>query len=75
MDMEEMDLLELWKIVVKRKREITVLFILAVVAAGLISHFMEPVYQASATLILKSSKASSLAALDPLGTVEVQALI
>lgn len=69
MDMEEMDLLELWKIIVKRKREIIVLFLLAVVIAGLVSKFMEPVYEASTTLILKSSKASSLAALDPLGTL------
>lgn len=69
MDMEEMDLLELWKIIVKRKREIVLLFMLAVVIAGLVSKFMEPVYQASTTLILKSGKASSLAALDPLGTL------
>ena len=54
MDMEEMDLLELWNILMKRKVQIIICFILAVAAAGLISMSMEPVYQATATLMLKN---------------------
>ena len=69
MDMEEMDLLELWNILMKRKVQIIICFILAVAAAGLISMSMEPVYQATATLMLKTEKSSSLAALDPLGSL------
>lgn len=69
MEMEEMDLLQLWKILVKHKHKIIIFFVLAVVAAGVISSFMEPVYQASTTLILKSGTSSSLAALDPMGAL------
>ena len=37
MEMEEMDLLELWNILMKRKLQIILCFIVAVVAAGVIS--------------------------------------
>ena len=69
MEMEEMDLLELWNILMKRKLQIILCFIVAVVAAGVISMYMEPIYQATATLMLKNEKASTLAALDPLGAL------
>lgn len=69
MDMEEMDLIELWRILVKRKRLIICLFILAVVAAGVANFFMEPVYEVSATLMVNSNKGGSLTSLDPLGAL------
>lgn len=69
MEMEEMDLLELWRIVIKRKQMIFILFVIAVVASGLISMVTEPVYQASTTMMLKSGTSASLAALDPLGAL------
>ncbi len=69
MEMEEMDLLELWHILMKRKGQIVAIFLLAVIAAGLLSMYMEPVYQARATLMLKGGTSSSLANLDPLGSL------
>jgi len=69
MDMEELDLLELWHIVVKRRRMIILLFVLAVAAAVFLNIVTEPVYQARATLMLKSGKTDALASLDPLGAL------
>lgn len=69
MEMEEMDLLEYWQILVKRKWMIIALFVVAVVIALIFSVTMEPVYEANTTLMLKSQQSSALAALDPLGTI------
>lgn len=69
MNMEEMDLLELWQIVMKRKLQIILLLVLAITAAWAVSIFTEPVYKATATLMFKNERSSTLAALDPLGSL------
>lgn len=68
MEMEEMDLLELWEILAKRKGLIITLFVLSIIAAGVANVVMEPVYEVSATL-MANSKTGSLAALDPLSAL------
>lgn len=68
MEMEEMDLLELWEILAKRKGLIITLFVLSIIAAGVANVVMEPVYEVSATLMV-NSKTGSLAALDPLSAL------
>jgi succinoglycan biosynthesis transport protein ExoP len=68
-NMEEMDLLELWQILTKRKYQIILFLVLAVAAAWIVSIYTDPVFQATATLMFKSERSSTLAALDPLGSL------
>ena len=64
---EEMDLLELWGIIYKRKWLIAALFVVAVIAAVVASSLMEPVYEASGTLLVKGQQSSPLAFMDGFG--------
>src|SRR5690554_4723497 len=63
MEMEEMDLLEYWQIIVKRKWLIVALFTVAVIAAAVVSFMTEPVYEASTTLIVQEQGATAQALL------------
>jgi len=67
--MEEMDLLELWQILMKRKIQIVLFFILAVVAAGVVSIYTEPVFQAKTTLMFKNEQSNALTAFNPLSSI------
>lgn len=69
MNMEEMDLLELWQILMKRKIQIVLFFILAVVAAGVVSIYTEPVFQAKTTLMFKNEQSNALTAFNPLSSI------
>ena len=53
MEMEEMDLLEYWEIIVRRRWMILGLFVAAVVIALVLSLSMEPVYEATTTLMVQ----------------------
>jgi len=68
-NMEEMDLLELWQILMKRKIQIVLFFILAVVAAGVVSIYTEPVFQAKTTLMFKNEQSNALTAFNPLSSI------
>lgn len=67
MEMEEMDLLEYWRILVKRKKLIVLLFIVTVLTAGIVSYMMDPVYEATATLMVRDQQAGQMALFDPTG--------
>ena len=69
MNMEEMDLLELWQILMKRKIQIVLFFILAVVAAGVVSIYTEPVFQAKTTLMFKNEQSNALTTFNPLNSI------
>ncbi len=60
MEMEEMDLLELWRILVKRRWWITAIVVITIAAAGLASGFMEPVYEASTTVMVRGQGGGGL---------------
>ena len=63
MEMEEMDLLEYWEIIVRRKWMILGFFLATVVAAAVVSFMTEPVYEAATTLIVQESGSSAQAPL------------
>ncbi|MGB4141181.1 MAG: Wzz/FepE/Etk N-terminal domain-containing protein, partial [Limnochordia bacterium] len=67
--MEEMDLLELWQILMKRKLHILLCLVLAVAAALAASIYTEPVYQATTTMMFKNDQSTALAALNPLSSL------
>ena len=69
MNMEEMDLLELWQILMKRKLHILLCLVLAVAAALAASIYTEPVYQATTTMMFKNDQSTALAALNPLSSL------
>lgn len=70
MEMEEMDLLEYWEIIVRRKWMILGFFVAAVVIAAVVSLLMEPVYEATTTLMVQEQGATAEALLfDSLGGV------
>lgn len=63
LEMEEMDLLEYWEIIVGRKWLVIGLFVAAVIAAAVVSLLMEPVYEATTTLMVQDDSASAQALL------------
>ena len=63
MEMEEMDLLEYWQIIVRRRWLILAVFAIAVVAAAVISLTMEPVYEATTTIMVQEQGSSAEALL------------
>ena len=65
MNMEEMDLLELWRILMKRKLHITVPGSGGRGSLGR-NIYTEPVYQATTTMMFKNDQSTALAALNPL---------
>lgn len=69
MEMEEKDLLEYWQIIVKRKWLIGTIFLITIGIAIMVSVMMEPVYEASTTLIVQKPKTASLASLDPVSSM------
>lgn len=70
MEMEEMDLLEYWEIIVRRKWMILGFFVAAVMIAAVVSLLMEPVYEATTTLMVQEQGATAEALLfDSLGGV------
>ncbi|NLY10170.1 MAG: GumC family protein [Firmicutes bacterium] len=69
MEMEEKDLLEYWQIIVKRKWLIGTIFLITIGIVIMVSVMMEPVYEASTTLIVQKPKTASLASLDPVSSM------
>lgn len=70
MEMEEMDLLEYWEIIVRRRWMILGLFVAAVVIALVLSLSMEPVYEATTTLMVQEQSSTAQALLfDSLGAL------
>lgn len=63
MEMEEMDLLEYWQIIVRRRWLILAVFVIAVAAAAVISLTMEPVYEATTTVMVQEQGSSAEALL------------
>jgi tyrosine-protein kinase Etk/Wzc len=67
---DEINLLDLWRVIRKRWKIIAVIFWTAVVAAAVVSLLMTPIYQAKATLMpVESSGSQMSAALRSLGSL------
>jgi len=67
---DEINLLDLWRVIRKRWKIIAVIFFAAVVMAAVVSLLMTPIYQAKATLMpVESSGSQMSAALKSLGSI------
>ena len=68
MEMEEMDLIEYWHIIVKRRRLIGIVFVVTVIAATLFSFLSDPVYEATTTLMVRDQgSAAQMMLFDSMG--------
>lgn len=68
MEMEEMDLIEYWHIIVKRRRLIGIVFVVTVIAAALFSFLSDPVYEATTTLMVRDQgSAAQMMLFDSMG--------
>lgn len=68
MEMEEMDLIEYWHIIVKRRRLIGIVFVVTIIAAALFSFLSDPVYEATTTLMVRDQgSAAQMMLFDSMG--------
>lgn len=68
MEMEEMDLIEYWHIIVKRRRLIGIVFVVTLIAATLFSFLSDPVYEATTTLMVRDQgSAAQMMLFDSMG--------
>jgi len=67
---DEINLLDYWRVIIKRWRIITLIFWASVIAAAIVSLLMTPIYQAKATIMpIESSGGRLSSALRSLGSV------
>ena len=68
MEMEEMDLLEYWHIIVKRRGLIGIVFAITVIAVAVFSFLSDPVYEAATTLMVRDQgSAAQMMLFDSMG--------
>ena len=68
MEMEEMDLLEYWQIIVKRRHLIGIIFAVTVIAVAVFSFLSDPVYEAATTLMVRDQgSAAQMMLFDSMG--------
>src|SRR5512134_3503904 len=73
---DEINLLDYWRVIKKRRKVIFILFFLSIIAAAVISLVMTPIYQAKATIMpVESSQGRFSAALGALQNLQNLPLI